>query len=746
MTENESGGPSLIKLGKLANTKEFDKLEALWPEALQNPDYTWRELTPIAGQVGRQSAVDRAELLMIALVEVVEEKEGAEMALVAVLEAATQLPDGTNLLDLMKRLYITAYPDFLELPDLLNLLLPGESGLAEAVKTIGIYLQLQEGAFAIENSYLVPGLVTSVNGETGLIKFRFDDRHAEFGPDLVATLRPKPADDFAGMLLYQTEKLLALANDDPVAYVKTALRSNRDGRIMYKELKGNIVELKDEKGWKTWWAKAKPALKHDEMIGMSTGSQPSFRLLREADKYEDRLRREFDFSKTPLKKLMRVMAYLDEVSRDKKPGKDGHRDDDLLAHFGNGAAKVAVAVLKEDPSLALAGLALHAEVAATGVAVARPNPKACAQVVKRIDDFGELTRNMPESLLQRVLAYVRNAMPEGWGAVWAAVLLRAGKRMCDMITRGLIEGGQVDPLKAALIKTAERPTSSPDLMGWMWRNRYTTGPAAQLLVNLEELPESRMADSMFNLLDSIGNLYGMSLDEKHLIVLESVRTSLATQNNRPLLGLIDNADRREAIRLKGILENNHGLSPSQRTQLLGYLRSKYGDIFVEITREWEDAETIYTTESGLRTYQEALNFIVQEEIPEVAQQIGEAAAHGDLSENAEYTAALEKRDQLASRAARMKSELLSAKVINHEMAGGDFVNAGTRVTALALESGIDEVYTFLGPWDTDVANKVLNYQAPLAMAFMGAKVGDKISFGEETEKRHWEVMKIEPAI
>jgi len=374
------------------------------------------------------------------------------------------------------------------------------------------------------------------------------------------------------------------------------------------------------------------------------------------------------------------------------------------------------------------------------------NPKACAQVVKRIDDFGELTRNLPESLLQRVLNYVRTSMPEGWGIVWAAVLLRAGKRLCDSITRGLIEGGQTEALTAALIKTAERPTSSPDLMGWMWRNRYTAGSASQLLLSLEELPETRMADAMFNLLDSIGNLYGMSLDEKHLIVLESVRVSLATQNNRPLLGLIDKADRREAIRLKGILEENHGLGPAQRTQLLGYLRSKYGDIFIDITREWEDAAIIYTTEQGLRTYQEALNFIIQEEIPEVAKQIGEAAAHGDLSENAEYTAALEKRDQLASRATRMETELSSAKVINHEMAGGDFVNAGTRVTARALSSGTDEIYTFLGPWDTDVENKVLNYQAPLAMAFMGAKVGDKVTFGKETEQRDWEVLKIEPAI
>jgi len=292
----------------------------------------------------------------------------------------------------------------------------------------------------------------------------------------------------------------------------------------------------------------------------------------------------------------------------------------------------------------------------------------------------------------------------------------------------------------------ERPTYSPDLLCWMWRTRFTTGPGAKFLLKQESLTVTRIADAMFVLLDSSGKLYGMSLEEKHLKVLESARAALATQSNRPMLDLIDAADRREGIRLKGLIETNHGLSPSMRTQLLGYLRSKYADIFIEITREWEEGGTIYTTEDGMRQAQDALNHIIDIEIPEVAQQIGEAAAHGDLSENAEYTAALEKRDQLASRATGMKNELTVAKVINHEMAGSDFVNIGTRVGARSVDTGEEEVYTFFGPWDSDVENKILNYQAPLAMAFMGARVGDKVVFGEGGEKRSWEILSIEAAV
>ncbi len=140
-----------------------------------------------------------------------------------------------------------------------------------------------------------------------------------------------------------------------------------------------------------------------------------------------------------------------------------------------------------------------------------------------------------------------------------------------------------------------------------------------------------------------------------------------------------------------------------------------------------------------------MNHIVKVEIPEVARQIGEAASFGDLSENSEYTAALEKRDQLASRCTRMETELAMAKVIDHEMAASDFVNIGTRVTVRQLPDGEPEVYTFLGPFDTDVEKRILNYRAPLAMVFMGKKVGDEVSFGEDGEERRWEILTIEPA-
>ena len=563
---------------------------------------------------------------------------------------------------------------------------------------------------------------------------------------------PLPSDHFPAQLLYDSESLKDLALDDAVGFVKQALRSNREGKLGYRDLKGSITQLLGEKGWKEWWQDAKRALKRDPLLGMSSGSQPTLKLLRQADRFEDRVRRQFDHGKANQTRLLEVMSYLDEISREEKQGGESHADAELLAHLGNGAAKIAVAVLKDDPALALAGLALHAEVAARGVDVARPNPKAAAQVLSRIPDPGEMVTLLPELLLQRILIYLRGALPgdpenpQGWGRVWAAVLVRSGKRMCDMITRGLIEGGQSVALEEALQIAIAKPSASPDLLSWLWRSCFTSGGAGKFIAGIESVPVPRVADAMFSLLHSTGTLYGLSLEEDHLKVLESARAAFTTQNSQPLLTLLDEADRTEAKRLKLLIEKNAGLAPSHRAQLLGFLRGKFADIFLEITREWEDEALIYTTEDGLHKTQDALNQLIHEELPQVAKQIGEAASFGDLSENAEFTAALEKRDQLASRATALESDLARATVITDEMAGGNFVNVGTRVRVRIADTGEEAVYTFLGPWDTDTDQLVLNYQAPVAMAFMGAKVGDRVVFGEGPDQKAWEILGIEPAI
>jgi len=125
--------------------------------------------------------------------------------------------------------------------------------------------------------------------------------------------------------------------------------------------------------------------------------------------------------------------------------------------------------------------------------------------------------------------------------------------------------------------------------------------------------------------------------------------------------------------------------------------------------------------------------------------IGHAADFGDLSENAEFTAALEQRDFLSRRANEIGQELRRAALIPEDISN-DVVNVGTRITVKDKASKAEEVLTFLGPWDVDLDNGIYSYLAPFSQAFMGKKLGDVATAeGGDEAARDLEITKIEIA-
>ncbi len=246
--------------------------------------------------------------------------------------------------------------------------------------------------------------------------------------------------------------------------------------------------------------------------------------------------------------------------------------------------------------------------------------------------------------------------------------------------------------------------------------------------------------------EAIGHLHGVAGEDRHLKVLEAARADLVIDGAQPVVEIIRSASSAEAQRLKDLTIDNLGLPPSLRSRLRHMLRGEHPELFTEIARPWEDETVLYSSDHGMRQRQEQLTHIIEVGIPEVARQIGEAASFGDLSENSEFTAALEKRDQLASRATTMETELKMARAIGHDLSRSPHANIGTRVTALNVVTGEDDVFTFLGPWDGDADRKILFYRAPLALAFMGRKVGETVTYGEGLDRREWQIKAIEPAV
>ena len=171
---------------------------------------------------------------------------------------------------------------------------------------------------------------------------------------------------------------------------------------------------------------------------------------------------------------------------------------------------------------------------------------------------------------------------------------------------------------------------------------------------------------------------------------------------------------------------NESISPHAKGALLDILMEvEPGLVQSSMLQIWEE-NAVYVTAEGLARKQGEFREIMEVKLPKVFEDIGRAAAFGDLSENAEYTAALEERDKLTKRAASVKNDLEKAKIIDPSRCQDGVVGLGSHIRVHNERTGEEAAYRVLGPWDGGPEEGVLSYKSPLGRAFLGKNVGDVV--------------------
>jgi transcription elongation GreA/GreB family factor len=228
-------------------------------------------------------------------------------------------------------------------------------------------------------------------------------------------------------------------------------------------------------------------------------------------------------------------------------------------------------------------------------------------------------------------------------------------------------------------------------------------------------------------------------------MLSRIKNELVEGAREEVEKILEGATDEEITTVMGLVERNAGLTPQARHRLAGSVRAARPELYRTQSHPWKQ-NAIYTTREGLDRRREEYERIVDERMPEVIREIGEAAELGDLSENAEYTAALEERSRLSEKAGEIKDEMRRARVIPPDMAEASYVTIGSRVRARRMDTGEEETLTFLGPWDADPKNGIYSYKAPLSLTFMGAAEGDTVTLERDHEQTSWEILEIESAL
>ncbi|MCE2926650.1 MAG: transcription elongation factor GreA, partial [Rickettsiales bacterium] len=91
--------------------------------------------------------------------------------------------------------------------------------------------------------------------------------------------------------------------------------------------------------------------------------------------------------------------------------------------------------------------------------------------------------------------------------------------------------------------------------------------------------------------------------------------------------------------------------------------------------------------------------------PAIIEAIAEARAHGDLSENAEYSAAKEKQSFNEGRIKELEAVISRAEIIDVASMTGDVVKFGATVTLIDEDTEEKSTYQIVGEYEADIKLK-----------------------------------------
>lgn len=152
------------------------------------------------------------------------------------------------------------------------------------------------------------------------------------------------------------------------------------------------------------------------------------------------------------------------------------------------------------------------------------------------------------------------------------------------------------------------------------------------------------------------------------------------------------------------------------------------------------ANEVYVTSEGLEEMKKELEYLKMEKRPAIIQDLKEARALGDLSENAEYDAARKEQREVDYRIKELEKSIEHGIIISETKNGK--VSIGSTIEIKYIDDNEIEEYTIVGSKEADPFTNKISNESPLAKALLNKKEKDIVDVDSPNGKYKVEIMKI----
>jgi transcription elongation factor GreA len=127
---------------------------------------------------------------------------------------------------------------------------------------------------------------------------------------------------------------------------------------------------------------------------------------------------------------------------------------------------------------------------------------------------------------------------------------------------------------------------------------------------------------------------------------------------------------------------------------------------------------------------------------ELPREIRTAVAMGDLSENAEYKAALERQAYVKARIAQLRERLATIASVSMNQIPTDRVGLGSTVTLLDLDADAEITYELVFPEVADLEKGMISIASPIGRSLLGRLEGDEVRVETPSGPKRFELLEL----
>jgi transcription elongation factor GreA-like protein/transcription elongation GreA/GreB family factor len=520
------------------------------------------------------------------------------------------------------------------------------------------------------------------------------------------TLVPIPDEHFLALRFGSPDLLEKKAKENPVDVIRMLLRDL--GPKTASEIKDELCDLVIPAAeWTRWWQTTRGKIKKDTMIATPEDIREPFHLRKSELSHEERLQQILESKPDANTLIQTVYTFLR----------------DFPEMLKNNDFK-AILLSKMTEVLSYKEISPAQEIQIHFFLQDLNNTKdspAITELVKRFESIEKMINTVEVLSFKKRLLMEARKNREDWKESFLYLLFKVEQGpLRDYILSELISVKADAELKQKFQDLYTHPSKYPEAFMWYFQ-KLQTQPSIPfsdkegkirffeglliLLSHVENNPEQREMVKKIHTLLSAGRFAivrqmmqsGSAEDAKEFILLASKSHSLSDHDQKIFHSLAEVA--------------HPSISKPRKKQ----------DASVR-----EETQTIWTTHEGYLKLKQRIQQIATVETVENAKEIETARAHGDLRENAEFKAALEKRDRLQSELKFLSEQLKGARVLTKEDINTKEVDVGA-VVECQNKKGQKITYTLLGPWDADPDKNILSFQSKLAQNMKGKTIGDKFS-------------------